>query len=58
MSQDVAAEPPQEQEKIFEPLGRGIIRDYKMRLSCIKSDLTDGFNVQVRRCLTSSSFML
>ena len=54
MSQDVAAEisnveQKQEPEKLFEPFGRGIIRDFKMRLPFIKSDITDGFNSQVRK---------
>ena len=59
MSQDVAAEisnEKQEPEKLFEPFGRGIIRDFKMRLPLIKSDITDGINSQVR--LDKYSFVL
>jgi hypothetical protein len=51
MSQDVASETheaKQEPENMFEPFGRGIVRDYKMRLPMSKSDFTDGINVQVR----------
>jgi len=34
-------------EQLFEGLGKGIIRDYKMRLPFYKSDVKDGLNVQV-----------
>jgi hypothetical protein len=33
---------------LFESFGRGVIRDFRMRLPFYKSDITDGFNVQVR----------
>ena len=33
---------------LVEGLGKGIARDYKMRLPFYKSDITDGLNVQVR----------
>jgi hypothetical protein len=38
-------EPPK--EKIFEGLGKGILRDYKARLPMYGSDIKDGLNVQV-----------
>lgn len=37
-----------EKEQLFEGLGKGIARDYKARLPLMKSDITDGFNTQVR----------
>jgi hypothetical protein len=46
---EVSAPPPAEagEEKLFEPLGKGVWRDYQMRLPHLVSDVTDGFNVQV-----------
>jgi hypothetical protein len=35
-------------EPLFEGFGKGVLRDYKSRLPLYKSDLKDGFNVQVR----------
>ena len=35
-------------EALFESLGKGIARDYKARLPYLKSDISDGINVQVR----------
>ena len=34
-------------EQLFESFGKGILRDYKMRLPFFKSDIKDGLNVQV-----------
>jgi hypothetical protein len=46
---EVSTPPPAEdgEEKLFEPLGKGVWRDYHMRLPHLVSDVTDGFNVQV-----------
>ena len=41
-------------EKIFEGLGKGIRRDYKMRLPLYGSDIRDGLNVQ---CLAATMFL-
>ena len=32
--------------RLFEPLGKGVLRDYKARLPSYKSDITDGLNSQ------------
>jgi hypothetical protein len=48
MTADVAAESSEgSEEQLFESFGKGILRDYKARLPLLKSDITDGFNVQV-----------
>lgn len=44
-----AADPP-----LFEPLLKGIRRDYKMRLPLYKSDVVDGLNTQ---CLAATMFL-
>jgi hypothetical protein len=49
MTADVAAESEGSEEKLFESFGKGILRDYKARLPLLKSDITDGLNVQVSR---------
>jgi hypothetical protein len=41
-------------EPLFEPIGRGIARDYGKRLPLYKSDITDGLNVQ---CLAATLFL-
>ena len=46
---------PEEEEEehdngqLFEAPGKGILRDYKARLPLMRSDITDGLNVQVRQ---------
>jgi hypothetical protein len=40
------SEPDIEKEPLFEGVGRGILRDYRKRLPLLKSDITDGLNVQ------------
>ncbi|CAB9527403.1 Electroneutral sodium bicarbonate exchanger 1 [Seminavis robusta] len=41
-------------DRLFEPIGRGIIRDYKARLPLMVSDIKDGLNVQ---CLAATMFL-
>jgi len=41
-------------EPMFEPIGTGIVRDYKARLPLYKSDITDGLNAQ---CLAAILFL-
>ena len=36
----------QEEQSLFEPIGKGIIRDYKARLPLYTSDIKDGLNTQ------------
>ena len=43
-----------EETPLFEPLLKGIKRDYKMRLPLYKSDVTDGLNSQ---CLAATLFL-
>ena len=38
-------------EKLFEGFGKGVVRDYKMRLPFYKSDIKDGLNIQ---CLAAT----
>jgi hypothetical protein len=47
----VAAVQNDNDEKLFEGFGKGIVRDYKMRLPLYKSDLIDGINIQ---CLAAT----
>jgi hypothetical protein len=50
MSAEVAAIPEGEssdKQALFEPIGVGILRDYKARWPLLKSDFKDGLNVQV-----------
>jgi hypothetical protein len=37
-----------ESPPLFESIGQGVARDYNLRLPFYKSDITDGFNIQVR----------
>lgn len=46
--------PANEEEPLFEGVGKGIIRDYKARLPLMKSDITDGLNPQ---CLAATLFL-
>jgi hypothetical protein len=39
------------EEKLFEGFGKGVVRDYKMRLPFYKSDVKDGLNIQ---CLAAT----
>lgn len=48
-----SGEPPSK-ERLFEDLGVGIKRDYKMRLPLYKSDITDGLSVQ---CIAATMFL-
>ncbi len=41
-------------EPMFEPLGKGILRDYKARLPLYASDIKDGLNTQ---CLAATLFL-
>jgi len=43
-----------DKEKLFEGFGVGIARDLKARIPLLKSDITDGFNVQ---CLAATMFL-
>jgi len=54
MSSTIVTEGGGEKEKLFEPLGVGIVRDYKMRLPLFLSDIKDGINVQ---CLAAIMFL-
>ena len=49
MIADVASVSNEEspKERLFEGLGKGVIRDYKARLPLFASDIKDGLNVQV-----------
>jgi hypothetical protein len=41
-----AIKDPIKEEKIFEPLGMGVLRDFRRRLPLYKSDIRDGLNAQ------------
>lgn len=47
-------------EPLFEGIGRGVVRDYRMRLPFFKSDISDGLNGQVSllRALQATAPML
>jgi hypothetical protein len=49
--EDAVAAVQDNDEKIFEGFGKGILRDYKMRLPFYKSDIKDGLNIQ---CLAAT----
>ena len=51
--EDVVADAVQDNndEKLFEGFGKGVVRDYKMRLPFYKSDIKDGLNIQ---CLAAT----
>jgi hypothetical protein len=50
-TEDAVAAVQNNDEKLFEGFGKGILRDYKMRLPFYKSDIKDGLNVQ---CLAAT----